>query len=112
MSCSARPWRAATGGLLLDIRVTPKGGRDAIDGVELLANGQPVLKLRVSALPTDGEANEAVNRLIAKSVGVAKSNVTLERGASARVKTLRITGDSAAIATSLEAAIGDKRAKQ
>jgi uncharacterized protein len=112
LNAEARPWRAAAGGLLLDIRVTPKGGRDAIDGVEMLANGQPVLKLRVRALPTDGEANEAVHRLIAKSVGVAKSNVTLERGASARVKTLRITGDSAAIAASLEATIESKRKQQ
>jgi uncharacterized protein (TIGR00251 family) len=109
---SARPWRAAAGGILLDIRVTPKGGRDAIDGVEMLANGQVVLKLRVRAAPTDGDANDAVNRLIAKSVGVAKSNVTLERGASARVKTLRIVGDDVAIAASLEAAIGGKQEKQ
>lgn len=112
MNAEARPWRAAADGVLLDIRVTPKGGIDAIDGVETLTNGQPVLKLRVRALPTDGEANEAVNRLIAKSVKVAKSNVTLERGASARVKTLRITGDSAAIVASLEAMFGDKRKQQ
>jgi uncharacterized protein (TIGR00251 family) len=105
----ARPWRAAAGGVLVDVRVTPKGGRDAIDGVEMLSNGQPVLKLRVRALPTDGAANDAVIRLIAKSVGVAKTNVTLERGASARVKTLRITGDGVAIAASLEALAGDKK---
>jgi uncharacterized protein (TIGR00251 family) len=103
----ARPWRAAAGGILLDIRVTPKGGRDAIDGIETLSNGQPILKVRVRALPTDGEANDAVNRLIAKSVGIARSNVTLERGASARVKTLRIAGDAAAIMASLAALIGD-----
>jgi uncharacterized protein (TIGR00251 family) len=104
VNSSARPWRAVAGGILLDIRVTPKGGRDAIDGIETLSNGQPVLKIRVRAAPTDGEANEAVNRLIAKSAGVAKSNVTLERGASARVKTLLIKGDGVAIAASLEAA--------
>jgi uncharacterized protein (TIGR00251 family) len=105
----ARPWRAAAGGILLDIRVTPKGGRDAIDGVEMLSSGQPVLKVRVRALPTDGEANDAVNRLIAKSVGIARSNVTLERGVSARVKTLRIAGDGAAIIASLEALVGSKK---
>lgn len=107
MTLPARPWRAAAGGILLDIRVTPKGGRDAIDGIEMLSSGQKVLKVRVRALPTDGEANDAVNRLIAKYVGIARSNVTLERGASARVKTLRIAGDSAAIMASLEALIGD-----
>jgi uncharacterized protein YggU (UPF0235/DUF167 family) len=96
------------GGILLDIRVTPKGGAMP-STAGMLSNGQPVLKLRVRALPTDGEANDAVNRLIAKSVGVARSNVTLERGASARVKTLRITGDAKAIAASLEAAAGGKK---
>jgi len=109
VTAAARPWRAAAGGILLDIRVTPKSGRDAIDGVEQLSSGQPILKVRVRALPTDGEANDAVNRLIAKSLKVAKTNVTLERGASARVKTLRIAGNSVAIAASLEALTGSKK---
>lgn len=98
------PWRAAAGGLLLDVRVTPKGGRDAIDGIETLASGQAVLKLRVRALPTGGAANDAVVALAAKLLKVAKTNVTLERGAKARVKTLRIAGDAAAIGAALEAA--------
>lgn len=102
------PWRAAAGGILLDIRVTPKSGRDAIDGVEQLADGQRVLKLRVRALPTEGQANAAVVALIAKALKLPKSNVTLERGGAARVKSLRLAGDAKAIAAALEKIIREE----
>ena len=52
------------------VRLTPKGGRDAIDGIERLADGSVVLKARVRAAPSEGEANAALMRLIAKAVGV------------------------------------------
>ena len=42
------------------VRLTPKGGRDAIDGIEELADGQCVLKARVRAAPSEGEANDAL----------------------------------------------------
>lgn len=102
MTSAARCWRAVAGGILLDIRVTPKSGRDSIDGVEALADGQAVLKMRVRALPTEGEANAAVIALLAKSLKVPKSNVSLERGGTSRVKTLRIAGDAKAIASALD----------
>lgn len=82
--------------------MTPKGGRDAIDGIEQLASGQTVLKLRVRALPTDGEANAAVIALLAKSLKLPKSKVTLERGGAARVKSLHLAGDASTIASALE----------
>ncbi len=106
------PWRAVAGGVLLDLRVTPKSGRDAIDGIELLPSGQSVLKLRVRALPTDGEANEAVIALVAKSIKLAKSNLAIERGTAARVKTLRIAGDANSIQAALEKIAESKRVKK
>jgi len=99
---TAQPWRSVAGGILLDIRVTARSGRDAIEGIEQLASGQAVLKVRVRALPTDGEANEAVVDLVAKALKLPKSNVSLERGGTSRVKTLRIAGDAKAIASALE----------
>lgn len=95
-------WRAVKGGVLLDLRVTPKSGRDAIEGIESLSSGQSVLKVRVRALPTDGEANAAVIALVAKPFGLPKSNVTLERGGTSRVKTLRLAVDATAFAAALE----------
>lgn len=97
-----RPWRVAAGGVLLDLRVTPKSGRDAIEGIESLSSGQTILKVRVRALPTDGEANEAVITLVAKALKIPKANVSLERGGASRVKTLKLAGDAKEISSALE----------
>ena len=63
------------------LRVMPRGGRDGIDGVEALANGRTVLKVRVRAIAEGGEANRAVTELLAKALGVPKARVrsTLRR---------------------------------
>ena len=53
------------------MRLTPKGGRDAIDGIEQLADGRAVLKVRVRAAASEGEANAALVKLVAKALGVA-----------------------------------------
>ena len=71
-------------GLALRVRLTPKGGRDAIDGIEQLADGTAVLKARVRAAPQDGDANAALQKLVARSVGVAPRRVTLLRRDGAR----------------------------
>lgn len=95
------PWQAVPGGLTLAVRLTPRGGRDAVDGIEQLADGRSVLKARVRAAPTEGEANDALRRLIAKTLGVAPRDVELTAGATARVKRLTITGDGPALAATL-----------
>ena len=98
----AEPWTVGVGGVTLSVRLTPKGGRDAIEGVETLADGRSVLKVRVRAAPTEGEANEALRRLIASVLGVAVRDVTLAAGATSRVKRLAIAGDGPALAAALE----------
>lgn len=104
MSATAdRPWRPVGDGLEVRVRVTPRGGRDAVDGVDALADGRPVLKLRVRAAPEDGAANEGARRVLAKAVGRPASAVTLTGGATARLKTFRIDGDPAALAAALGA---------
>ena len=55
-------------GVTLAVRLTPKGGRDAIDGIEQLADGRSVLKVRVRAAASEGEANAALIKLIAKAL--------------------------------------------
>lgn len=96
------PWRLAPGGLTLSVRLTPKGGRDAIDGVEHLADGSPVLKARVRAAPQEGKANAALEKLVAKTLGVAASRVHLTAGAAARLKTVTVEGDGQALAEALK----------
>jgi len=103
----ARPWTAAAGALLLDVRLTPKGGRDALDGIAALADCRSVLKARVRAAPHEGAANAALTRLLATAAGVPTSQVTIVGGATARVKRIRIAGDPRTIATALENAAGE-----
>ena len=97
-----KPWAPVAGGVALAVRLTPKGGRDAIDGVERLADGRSVLKARVKAPPSEGEANEALVRLIAKAVGVPPRDVALSSGATSRIKRLTIAGDAMTLVAKLE----------
>ncbi|ALA17509.1 MULTISPECIES: DUF167 family protein [Chelatococcus] len=92
-------------GLTLTVRLTPRGGRDAIEGVEQLADGRAVIKVRVRAVPEDGAANAALTRLLAKSLGVAASAVTLVSGHTARIKILTVAGDAAMLEARLAALI-------
>ncbi len=85
------------------MRVTPRGGRDAVDGWTADAEGRPLLKLRVAAAPSDGAANAAVIALVAKTLGLPRSAVHIAAGESARIKRLEIAGVTVA---DLERAFG------
>ena len=89
------PWRYSTQGISVALRVTPRGGRDDIDGIETLANGRTVVKVRVRAIAEGGEANRAVAELLAKALGVPKAAVRIAAGATSRLKQVSITGDPA-----------------
>jgi uncharacterized protein (TIGR00251 family) len=96
------PWSVDPNGITLAVRLTPKGGRDAIDGIETLSDGRAVLKARVRAAPSEGEANEALMRLIAKALGVPARDVSLATGAASRIKRLRIGGNAPTLSAALE----------
>ena len=76
---SDTPWRATLEGVVVACRLTPKGGRDAIDGAATLSDGTRVLLVRVRAVPEDGKANDALLRLIADKAGVPASRARLDR---------------------------------
>ena len=97
-----RAWALAADGIFINIRLTPKGGRDAIEGVDMLADGRAVVKARVRAAPSEGEANTALIRLLSRALKVAPRDVNLIAGATARLKRVKITGDGAALAAALE----------
>jgi uncharacterized protein len=99
---AGRPWRIESDGLTLVVRLTPKGGRDAVEGVEPLADGTVVLKARVRAAAHEGAANAALQKLIASLVAVAPRRVHLVAGATARIKRLKIEGDGAKLAAALD----------
>jgi uncharacterized protein (TIGR00251 family) len=102
VSLPERPWLIAPNGIVVTIRLTPRGGRDAIETVERLADGRSVLKARVRAAASEGEANTALIKLVAKTLGVAPRDVSLVAGASARLKRLRVEGPGTTLAAALE----------
>jgi uncharacterized protein len=98
---AGRPWRIEADGLTLLVRLTPKGGRDAVDGIEQLPDGTLVLRARVRAAAHEGAANAALQTLIAGVVAVAPHRVELVAGLTARTKRLKIAGDGAKLAVAL-----------
>lgn len=90
----------------LTVRLTPNGGRDAIDGAETNAAGETYLKARVTAVPEKGKANKALVELVAKRLGVAKSTVGIISGDTSRQKILRIDGDPEDLQHRLSALLG------
>lgn len=72
--------------LILSIRVQPRASRDEIVG----PHGEESLKVRISAPPVDGKANQHLIKFLAKAFGVAKAQVTLLKGAGGREKQLSI----------------------
>lgn len=78
------------------MRLTPSGGADRIDGCATDDAGRTFLKARVRAAPEDGKANAALEALLAKAFGVAKSKVSVARGETARLKAVEIDGVSEA----------------
>jgi len=79
--------RATPDGVRIDLRVTPRASRTAVEGVR---DGR--LVVRVTAAPVDDAANEAVRRAIADAFNVRKSSVAISAGATGRNKTVAIAG--------------------
>ena len=74
----------------LAVRVTPRGGRDAVEGWLRDDAGRLLLKVRVAAAAADGQANAAVLALLAKALRRPRSDLTLLSGQTARVKLFSI----------------------
>ena len=81
--------------------MTPRGGRDGIDGIETLADGTSVMKVRVRAIAEGGAANRAVTELLAKALGVPKAKVRLLSGATSRLKQVAVDGDPKSLGEAL-----------
>ena len=86
-------WRLVPGGAELRVRAQPNASKDAIEGLGEDASGQVFLKVRVRAVPEKGKANAAIEQVIAKALGLTKSAVSVEKGETQRIKTVRISAD-------------------
>ncbi|WP_082444218.1 DUF167 domain-containing protein [Sphingomonas sp. Leaf242] len=96
-------WRSVDDGLAIAVRVTPRGGRDA-----LTAGTAEHFAARLAAAPVDGAANTGLAALVAKTFGVPKRAVTIVSGETARLKRLHIAGDSTVLAEIASALYGPR----
>ncbi|CAN7743719.1 DUF167 family protein [Mesorhizobium caraganae] len=99
------PFRTRENGIDLFVRLTPKSSADRLEGVEISADGRSYLKARVRAVPENGAANAALERLIGRALGVPASTVSVVGGGASRLKTLRVIGDPAVLTQHIEALV-------
>ncbi|MFE0754447.1 DUF167 family protein [Inquilinus sp. NPDC058860] len=96
MTAAARPlFVSGPRGVRVTVRLTPRAGRNAVTGRAVDADGAPLLKAAVTAVPERGAANEALIALLAKSWRLPKSALAVVGGATERTKLIEIDGDAA-----------------
>lgn len=105
-----RAFRLEKDHVALFLRVTPNASKNEIRGLWRGPEGEDRLVIRVTAPPDKGRANKAVVKLIAATLGLPKSSVSITAGEKDRLKTVAIEGDSGDIIERLEALLsaGDK----
>ena len=87
------PWQETGQGIRIAVRVTPRASKDAF-----LAGTPEHFAARLAAPPVEGAANAALTALVARTFGVAKRDVSLIAGETARIKRLAIAGDASVLA--------------
>lgn len=95
-------------GVRVALRVTPRAGRDRIEGLTEDADGRVALKLSVAAAPEDGKANTAVLKLLAKAWGVPRTALSVASGAGARRKIVHVAGDGPTLARRINIWLGEQ----
>lgn len=81
------PFKKTKSGVVIEVKVDPRSSRKEIAGV--MGN---VLKVRLTAPPVGGAANEQLIEVISDATGVRKSNIRILRGVSSRKKLVEISG--------------------
>jgi hypothetical protein len=80
---------------MLAVRVTPRSAKPGIGGWRADADGRDELEVRVAEAPADGAANDAVIRLLAKALGISRSELAIISGTTSRHKRIAIPFDFA-----------------
>jgi len=89
-------------GVRLAVKVTPRAARSAVQGIEIDAQGQAYLAVRLTAPPESGKANAALIKLLAKRWRLAVSDFRLIAGAAARRKVLHVRGSPTRLLVELQ----------
>lgn len=103
MAAGPLPIKELADGITVALRLTPKAKRSGVAGVRDDGEGGVALRVSVTAAPEKGRANAALIRLLAREWGVAKSRISVARGATDRRKVLHIAGDPGALAAQIAA---------
>ncbi len=101
------PYSLRDGGVRLVVRLTPRAGRNGLDGVVAGVDGRPALQLRLAAPPVEGAANKALIAYLSTELKLRKADIRIVAGETARLKRLELDGDPEAIAARLAAWISD-----
>ena len=102
------PLCAAADGVRVVVRLTPRARADRLDGIAHLADGAAVLKVAVTAPPSENRANDALLQLLAKEWSLPRRDLALVGGRKSRNKIVRIAGEPAALMRRLASAISGR----
>lgn len=80
-------------GLRLAVRLTPRSSADRILGIARDDAGRAMLKVAVTAVPEDGRANAALVKLLARTLDLPRTTVSVVSGHTARAKLVHLAGD-------------------
>jgi len=105
VAAPALPLTAAPGGVRLCVRLQPGASAERIIGLIVEADGGLALKVAVTAPPAEGRANDALLRLLAKTMRLPKRDLSLAQGAADRRKLVHVAGDAVLLMPRLEQAL-------
>ncbi len=81
------PFKKTKDGILIEVKVDPRSSKKGVSGIM-----DNVLKVKLTAPPVEGEANEQLIEVISELTGVRKSDIRIVRGLSSRRKVVEIKG--------------------
>jgi len=81
------PFKKTKGGVVIEVKVEPRSSKKGVSGVM-----DNVLKVKLTAPPVEGEANEQLIEVVSELTGVRKSNIRIVRGLSSKRKVVEIRG--------------------
>ncbi|MFO0752482.1 MAG: DUF167 domain-containing protein [Thermodesulfovibrionales bacterium] len=82
------PYRKVHEGIIIEVKVIPRSSHTGIAGV---MDGT-VVKVKLTAPPVEGAANEQLIAFLAERFGIKKSEVVIVKGETSRRKTVKLTG--------------------